>query len=154
MRLLLFLFILIFSTACQNQANKTESNTQYDAELVKRTGADEYGMRKYVIAFLLPGPNRNQSAEEAAKLQKAHMENIGRMAEMGKLVLAGPFINDSTYSGIYIFDVETVEEAKRLTETDPAIQAGRLDMAFHSWYGSAALKEVNRLHKKLSKNNP
>lgn len=138
--------VFMFSIA-QGQNNHAE----YDSVLASRLGADEYGMRKYVMAFLKAGPNRSQSKEEAAKLQKAHMDNIKRMAEEGKLIVAGPFINDGDIRGIYIFDVQTVEEAGALTATDPAIQAGRLIMELHPWYGSAALMEVNSLHNRLQK---
>jgi uncharacterized protein YciI len=67
------------------------------------------------------------------------MDNIRRLTDEGKLVLAGPFMDDGEVRGIYIFDVKTVEEAKKLTETDPAIQAGSLIIDLHPWYGSAAL---------------
>ncbi|QYK14788.1 YciI family protein [Shewanella rhizosphaerae] len=123
----------------------------YDAELAARVGADEYGMKRYVMAMLKSGPNRSQSEEEAEKLQRAHLDNIGRLAEEGKLVLAGPFLEEGALRGIYIFNVTSVEEAKALTESDPAIKAGRLVMELHPWYGSAALMEVNRLHHKLAK---
>lgn len=43
--------------------------------------------------------------------------------------------------------METVEKAKTLTETDPTIKAGRLEMELRPWYGSTALKEVNNIHK-------
>jgi hypothetical protein len=60
-------------------------------------------------------------------------------------------MDDGEMRGIYIFNVTTIEEAKKLTETDPAIQAGRLEMELHPWYGSAALMEVNNLHNRLQK---
>jgi uncharacterized protein YciI len=91
------------------------------------------------MAFLKKGPNRDQSKEEANELLRAHMDNIRRLTDEGKLVLAGPFMDDGEVRGIYIFDVKTVEEAKKLTETDPAIQAGSLIIDLHPWYGSAAL---------------
>lgn len=122
-----------------------------DAELAKKLGADDYGMKKYVMAFLKAGPNRNQDSATAAKLQSAHMANIVRMAEKGELVVAGPFLDNSEIRGIYIFNVESVEKAKQLTETDPAIQAGRLVMELHPWYGSAALMQVNETHNKIQK---
>ncbi len=121
----------------------------FDPAKAERLGADRYGMKTYVIAFLKKGPNRDQDLEEAAKLQKAHLENIGRMAGRGLLVLAGPFLDDREIRGIYIFNVETVEEAEALTETDPAIKAGRLVMELRPWYGTAALMEINRIHKTL-----
>lgn len=134
------------------QTDKSETDsTGFDAEMAKRTGADEYGMKQYVMAFLKAGPNRDQDSATAADLQRAHMDNIMRMAEEGTLVVAGPFMDDTELKGIYIFNVKTVEEAKKLTETDPAVKAGRLVMELHPWYSSAALVEVNSLHKKLSK---
>jgi len=118
----------------------------YDADMAKAVGADDYGMAQYVMAFLKAGPNRDQDEEEAARLQAAHMANIGRLAEEGKLALAGPFLDDGEIRGIYIFNVTSIEEARLLTATDPAIKAGRLVMELHPWYGSAAVKKINDLH--------
>ena len=126
--------------------NSLANTPSYDSIKAAKAGADAYGMRPYVMAFLKRGPNRDRSPEEAQELQNAHMKNIGRMAEEGKLVLAGPFMGDGELRGIYIFKVETVEEAEALTRTDPAIQAGSLVMELMPWYGSAALVEVNDLH--------
>jgi uncharacterized protein YciI len=106
-------------------------------------------MKVYVMAFLKKGPNRNQDSVEAARLQAAHLANIHRMAGEGFLVLAGPFMDDGDLRGIYVFNVSTVEEARALTVTDPAVKAGRLAMELHPWYGSAALMEVNRIHNTL-----
>lgn len=139
------------ATTDTTETSATEARTGYDPELASELGADEYGMRQYVMAFLKKGPNRDRSPEEAAALQQAHMENIGRMAEAGQLVVAGPFLDDGELRGIYIFNVATVEEARALTETDPAVQAGSLVMELHPWYSSAALIKVAEMHEKLAK---
>lgn len=123
----------------------------YDAELAKKLGADDYGMKKYVMAFLKAGPNRSQDSATRVKLQAAHMANIDKMAKEGNLLVAGPFLDKGDIRGIYIFNVESVEKAKELTETDPAIKAGSLIMELHPWYGSAALMQVNDLHNKVQK---
>ena len=123
----------------------------YDSTLAKRLGADDYGMKTYVMAYLKRGPNRPTDKAEASKLQQAHMANIGRLAESGKLLLAGPFLDTGQVRGIYIFDVRTVEEAAALTATDPAIQYGSLVMELHPWYGSAALMELNAIHQRLQR---
>lgn len=123
----------------------------YDAEKASTYGADDYGMKKYIFAFLKRGPNRSLPKEEAAQLQNAHLQNIMRLAEEGKLILAGPFFGNDDLRGIYIFDVETLEEAKSLTETDPAIKAGSLVMELKEWYGSAALMEVAKIGMTLQK---
>ncbi len=113
--------------------------------------ADEYGMKKYIMAFLKMGPNRSSDSTEAAQLQMAHMANIERMAEEGKLVLAGPFFGGDSLRGIYIFNVNSIEEAEALTNSDPAIQAGSLQMELKEWYGSAALMALNPIHNHIAK---
>lgn len=123
----------------------------YDSLTAQKYGADEYGMKKYVMAFLKSGPNREPDSAKAMELQMAHLENIQRMAEAGKLVLAGPFFGGGEIRGIYIFNVESLEEAQELTNADPAIQAGSLVMELKEWYGSAALMAVNDIHKTLAK---
>ena len=150
-----FLFVL---ASCKKEVSPTEitvtkesTEISFDSVLAQKVGADDYGMKHYVMAFLKAGPNRSQDSATAADLQKAHMANINRMAEEGKLVMAGPFEDDGELRGIYIFNVPTLEEAKALTESDPAVQAGRLVMELHPWYGSAALIEMNDLHKRVSK---
>lgn len=123
----------------------------YNLLLAQHLGADNYGMKQYVMAFLKAGPNRSQDKETADKLQTAHLKNIQRLAAEGKLLLAGPFLDDGNVRGIYIFNVPTLDEAEKLTQTDPAIQAGSLVMELHLWYGSAALQQINELHNAIAK---
>ena len=130
------------------------TNAVYDSLLAQELGADDYGMRRYVMAFLKSGPNRSQDSAAAAELQRAHMDNIMRMAEEGDLVAAGPFLDDGPLRGIYIFNVETVEEARALTETDPAIAAGRLEMELHPWYGPAGLMQMKEISERISRQSP
>ncbi|WP_306643613.1 YciI family protein [Sanyastnella coralliicola] len=134
-------------------AETTPEIMGYDSLLAARLGADDYGMHQYVMAFLKAGPNRDGTEEERAELQRAHMENIGRLADEGKLVLAGPFLDDGELRGIYIFDVQSIEEAEALTATDPAIQSGSLVMELHPWYGSAAVMQINEIHQQIAKIN-
>lgn len=86
------------------------------------------------FAFLTRGDKwtaeRTPATEE---IQKGHMANINRLAEMKKLVAAGPFGDNGRLRGIFVFRVGSLEEAKALTATDPAVQAGRLAMDIHQW---------------------
>jgi uncharacterized protein len=126
------------------------SNT-YDSVLAKKLGADQYGMKHYVMAFLKTGPTRITDSLKRIELQKAHLKNIIRLANEGKLIVAGPFLDDQPVEGIFIFNVETIEEARALTNTDPAIQSGELVMELRPWYGSAALVEIAGLHQRIQK---
>lgn len=128
--------------------------TTFDSTLAADLGADNYGMRSYVIAYLKKGPDRPTDSKKAAELQAAHLANIGRMAEAGKLVLAGPFLDDTDTRGIYVFAVDSLAEAEALTASDPAVQYGSLIMELHPWYGSAALMKLNEIHEKIAKENP
>ena len=119
---------------------------RYDARLAARLGADEYGMKHYVMAFLKAGHNRSQDSVEASAIQSAHLKNIMRLAGEGKLLVAGSFLDDQELKGIFIFNTGSLEEARALAETDPAVRAGRLVLEPKAWYGSAALQEVNRIH--------
>jgi len=74
-----------------------------------------------------------------------------KLASEGKLVVAGPFMDRGDVEGIFIFNVPTVDEAKTLTETDPAIKAGVLVMELRPFYCTAALVEVMNIHKKIEK---
>lgn len=147
------LILLIFIALNNNSnAQSSDSNIQtYDSLLAKKYGADDYGMKQFIMAFLKSGKNILTDKAEEDRLQSEHMKNINKMAEDGKLVIAGPFMDNQSLKGIYIFDVRTLEEARELTSTDPAVKAGVLEMELHPWYGSAALLEINNIHNKIQK---
>ena len=129
-----------------------ETEAKYDEKLAKSLNADERGMKKYVFCLLKTGTNTTATKEESQKAFEGHMTNIGKLAKEGKLVVAGPFMkNDRNYRGIYIFNVETVEEAKTLVATDPAIQSNLLEAELTPWYASAALQETVKIHDKIAK---
>ncbi len=57
MKNIIYLLIIVISIAsCNTSLKETEkqpipTNNSYDEILAKKYGADEYGMKKYVIAF-------------------------------------------------------------------------------------------------------
>ncbi len=143
----LLLFMLLASIAFAQQENA------YDEKLAKELGADDYGMKTYVFCILKTGSNTTATPEEQSKLFKGHMDNIIKLSNEGKLSVAGPFMkNDKNYRGIFIFNVSTIEEAKILVESDPAVQAKIFEAELTLWYSSAALQEVGKIHEKISKN--
>lgn len=142
--------IVLLSAGCGRIQNSGSTSTP-DSAIRNNADADSFGMKSYVMAFLKKGPNRNQDSATAAAIQKAHLANIGKLADEGKLIIAGPFMDSSEFMGIFIFNVKTLKEAEELTLTDPAVKAGRLIMELHPWYSSAALTEIPQLHKKLEK---
>ena len=86
------------------------------------------------LAFLVRGDKWTPEKTPATEaIQKAHLENINRLAEMKKLVVAGPFGDNGRLRGIFVFRVGSMEEARGLAETDPAVKAGRLALILHPW---------------------
>ncbi|PVX47046.1 uncharacterized protein YciI [Flavobacterium sp. 103] len=146
--ILLIVFLFVAATGFAQEANPT-----YDEKLAKSLNADERGMKQYVFCILKTGSNTTATDEEKNELFKGHMANITRLAKEGKLALAGPFMkNDRNYRGLYIFNVATIEEAKELVATDPAVKANLLEAELTPWYGTAALQEILKIHEKITKN--
>ena len=128
------------------------SNPHYNKTLADSLGGDEYGMKMYVLVILKTG-TATLDKKVTDSLFSGHMANIGRLATEGKLVVAGPLKkNEKNYRGIFIFNVKTLEEAKELLVTDPAVKAKVLDAELFQWYGSAALPMYLPYHSKVEKN--
>ena len=146
MVLMALLWLLVVPATAQMEQK------EYDPVLAKSLGADDYGMKWYVMAILKTGSNDLKDSVKRANLFAGHFKNIGRLAEMGKLVVAGPFgKNDKSYRGIFILNVSTLEEAGELLQSDPTIQEKVLEAELFKWYGSAALPEYLPLQKKIQK---
>jgi uncharacterized protein YciI len=118
--LLLTLFLLMCVCAfAQQEENKSETPI----------------LKQYYFVMLIRGENANAiDSLSLIKIQEGHMANINKLAESGKLQIAGPFGDDGNWRGIFIFDVATEEEVIELLKDDPAIQAGRLAYEIHPWW--------------------
>jgi uncharacterized protein YciI len=94
---------------------------------------EEEELKAYYFVLLKKGPTRNQDSLTAARIQKEHLDNINRLAAIGKLNVAGPFLDDGEFRGVFIFDSGNEQEVRSLVESDPAVKAGRLAYEIHPW---------------------
>jgi uncharacterized protein len=100
------------------------------------------GMEQYYVGLLYSGPAWTPGETEATrKIQEGHMANIQRMADSGALVAAGPIEGEDRLRGIFIFRVKTADDARALAARDPAIEARRLTLELHPWWGPAGIGE-------------
>ena len=103
--------LLLASTpvAAQNSAAQAPA---YDAGLAKSLGADERGMRSYVLVILKTGPKKIEDKAEREKIFAGHFANMGRLATEKKLVFAGPLDGKEGRRGIFVIATPEIEEAK------------------------------------------
>lgn len=149
MRLALLLTLAFFSLFLSTHAFAPQQ--EYDAKLAANLGADDYGMRQYVLVILKTGPKKMAAGKERDAMFKGHMANIKRLADEGKLAVAGPLDGKDGWRGLFVVAAKTIDEAKKLVETDPVIKEGEMVAEYHTYYGSAGLMQVNDIHRKIQK---
>lgn len=152
--LLLASFLLPASVAAAGEATEAEPASRYDAALAKSLGADERGMRSYVLVVLKTGPTRVPDGDRRKQMFEGHFANMQRLADEGKLVFAGPLDGVDGWRGIFVFATEDIATAKTLVATDPVIENGEMVAEYHVLYGSAALMQVNDIHDRISRESP
>ena len=107
-----------------------------------KSGAD------YTFVFLKTGPATGLSSDELRAVGAGHFANMKRLADEGHLLLAGPLGPprvDPGHRGVFVFDTDDPEQARRLAGTDPGAEAGVFVFELHPWRGPVALRDVPRL---------
>jgi uncharacterized protein YciI len=101
-------------------------------------------MVQYFMVFLRRGPAWTSAVTpETTKVSQGHQANIQRLTREGKMVVAGPFDGqrgERALAGIFILRVASIDEAKALTESDPAVKAGRFVYEIAPWWGPKSLR--------------
>ena len=102
-------------------------------------------MRHYVMGILRSndsGPDLPQ--ERIDSLRVGHLANIRRMFDAHRLVCAGPFADDGTLQGIYIFDADSVSQVRPWIDSDPFLSSGHMVCELRRWLGPVGISEVYR----------
>jgi uncharacterized protein YciI len=103
----------------------------------------------YTLVLLRRPPDAPQMSEEALDaLQAQHLAYRAGLRRDGLLVVNGPLAeqSDSSMRGLSIFNCD-IDEARRLSDGDPSVQAGRLAYDAMEWWvaaGTLAFPEADR----------
>lgn len=88
----------------------------------------------YYLRLLKRGPVWTpEETPEVMRLQAAHLDYGRTLRDAGRLILNGPLIDDGMLRGAGILRAGSLEEARALSDGDPAVQAGRLVSEIHPW---------------------
>lgn len=139
MKIFLASFLLLLLTSI-NFAQQPQTPETKSIAATPSKDAVQYEMMTYYLGLIYRGEKWTaERTPEVEELQKAHLAHIGEMAKSGKLILAGPFADNGNLRGLFLFKVDTLEEAKALSESDPAVKAGRLKIELHPWYAAKGI---------------
>ena len=140
--------VLVFNTKSADEAKEwmggdpavkaghftMELHPWWSEPVMKKLTAPPQKSETAYLAFLVRGDKWTAEKTPATEaMQKAHLENIGKLAEMKKLVVAGPFGDNGTLRGVFVFRTDSIDEARALANTDPAVKAGHLALQIHPW---------------------
>lgn len=103
-----------------------------------RETARAMGMALYYVYLLRKGSSWTpDSTPEVQELQRAHLANMRRLREEGKLVLNGPLLDSlqtgGDIRGIGVLKAASLAEAQAWISTDPMVAVGRLVFELHAW---------------------
>ena len=90
----------------------------------------------YTFVLLKRGPRAAEYAgDELDRLQEQHLGHLRAMTEQGHLLVAGPFSEqpDESLRGFCLYRTD-LEETRRLAESDPSVQAGRMAVDIMTWW--------------------
>jgi uncharacterized protein YciI len=149
MALIVLLACLASGELMSADSSTPSANPSPDKVLAKQLGADENGMRHYVLVILKTGKHRVPDGPARDEMFKDHFANINRLANEGKLAVAGPFTEKTDWRGLFILAVDSVAAAQLLVATDPVIKNSEMVAEYHLLYSSAALMSVNNIHQKM-----
>lgn len=105
--------LLFLSLSLRGQGTIEAPKAPYEPELARSPGADDNGMRRYVLVVLKSGPNKIPAGPERDDMFKRHFANMNRLSAEGKLVVAGPFDGVDGWRGMFIFAVPDIAEVRK-----------------------------------------
>lgn len=132
--------MLALLPACGSAAARDEADLAWEGRTV----------RDYVFVFIRTGPLRTPTPEQSQEAMQGHFTNMGRLADEGKLLIAGPYADPRPtpdHRGLLVMDETEVAKGLELANTDPAAEMGVFVMSAHRFTTDRPLTDLPRLEK-------
>jgi len=86
--------------------------------------------KEYSMVLLKPGPKN--TAEGIQEILQEHVRRNFALSADGPLAIVGPVTQETEVSGLSIFNT-SLEEARKIMDEDPAVQAGIFVYEVYPW---------------------
>jgi len=140
---------VLFMLAIQSLAQEPV----YETNMVAAPGADDHGMKAYVLVILKTGDNPITKQPIPGSIFIGRMNNIRSMADEGKMMIAGHlFPNDNAYRCNFILNTTSPEDACGWVNTDRAVKSKVMDAELYKWYAWASPPAYHEVHNKTVNN--
>ncbi len=103
-----------------------------------------------VLVLLKTGDTQDLSEAVTREAMAGHFSNMGRLAEEGILLLAGPLgppRSDPGHRGIFVFNTADMDVALKHAQTDPGVKAGVFKFTLHEFRTADPLRDLPELEK-------
>ncbi|HEY1508067.1 MAG TPA: YciI family protein [Solirubrobacteraceae bacterium] len=89
-----------------------------------------------LVVLRRPAHPATYDDETIERIQREHLAYHASLRESGDVVTNGPVIDppDESFRGLTFYRTGSLEQARRLAQGDPAVQAGRLEVDVMTWY--------------------
>jgi uncharacterized protein YciI len=92
-------------------------------------------MTTVYLVLLEKGPAWTKDVTPASQAtQEAHLARIRALWQEKKMIVAGPIEDGEDLRGIFVLSAASLDEAKALAASDPAVKAGRLQPVVYPWW--------------------
>ena len=104
--------------------------------------AQQHKLVQFQMAIMRKGPKWDTTrADDRKAIFQQHLANVLSLLDSGKVVIAGPFDDDTDLAGIFILRATSVDEAKSWIDADPAVKAGLMIGEMHPWWSEDIFKK-------------
>src|SRR5437660_1866428 len=111
--------------------------------LLCRAQEPQHKMVQFQMAILKKGPEwTTMKPDLRNQIMSQHRDSVVALLNSGKIVIAGPFSDDTDAAGIFVLRVSAAE-ARTLVDADPAVKARLMTAEMHPWYSEDIFQKAS-----------